>query len=291
MTTFRVSAFGFVCLLAACGSPGEPASEAPAEAPAEAAAEAEPAEATESPEAIVASALAEGHADKAHGDGHAHAEGHGHAHGDDATVHHRFDDAARWAKVFDDPARDAWQKPAELVAALDLHPGQVVADIGAGTGYFNRKLARAVGPDGRLIAVDVEPTLIEHMTARAARELTPNVEARLGAFDDPGLADDEVDLVLLVDTYHHIDDRRGYFGRLLDAMKPGGRLVVVDFKPGDLPVGPPPQHRISVVQVTDELTRAGWELQGSPDLLPYQFVRIYGVAGDVPAAASHAGGH
>lgn len=197
--------------------------------------------------------------------------GHG---GDHATISHRFEDAAHWAKVFDDPARDAWQKPEELVAALAIPVGATVADIGAGTGFFNRHLARAVGPAGRVIAVDVEPTLVAHMKERAVAEGTARVEARLGRLDDPGLTPGEADLVLLVDTYHHIDGRVAYFTRLREAVKPGGRLVVVDFKAGELPVGPPPDHRIAQEQVVRELVAAGWTPGAALDLLPYQFVQV-----------------
>ncbi|MCB9762679.1 MAG: methyltransferase domain-containing protein [Alphaproteobacteria bacterium] len=198
-------------------------------------------------------------------------------HGDHATVTHGFEDVERWSAVFDDPARDAWQKPAELVAALDLPAGAVVADIGAGTGYFNAHLARAVGPEGKVIAVDIEPGLVAHMAARAEAEETPQVEARLGQPDDPALQPGEVDLVLLVDTYHHIDGRVDYFTRLRDDVRDGGRLVVVDFKPGELPVGPPPEHRLAPETVQAELEQAGWQLSSAPELLPYQFVHIYGV--------------
>ena len=194
---------------------------------------------------------------------------------DDATVHHRFDDVDRWVKAFDDPARDAWQKPAELVAALAIAPGSTVADIGAGTGYFNRYLSAAVGPEGHVIAVDIEPALVAHMAERAAAEGTPNVEPRLGQPSDPGLTAGEVYRVLLVNTYHHIDDRVAYFTRLREAVKPGGWLFVVDFLPGDLPIGPPPEHRVSYQQVTAELHEAGWQVAKEPITLPYQFVGAF----------------
>ena len=198
--------------------------------------------------------------------------------GDHATVHHRFDDVNRWVGVFDDPARDAWQKPAELVAALALRPGDAVADIGAGTGYFNPHLAAAVGPGGTVIAVDIEPNLVLHMAARAKKDATPQVEPRLGQPDDPMLAAGEVDLILMVDTYHHISDRTAYFTRLHEAMQtPGGRLVIVDFvHDAQIPVGPPPDKRISTEQVTAELGAAGWEPVREDDaLLPYQYVRTF----------------
>lgn len=204
------------------------------------------------------------------------ADGHRHGgSGDDATVSHRFDDAEHWSKIFDDPARDAWQKPEVLIDWLRLPRGGVVADIGAGTGYFNARLARAVGAKGRVIAVDIEPSLVCHMAQRALKERTLQVEPRLGEPHDPHLAPAEADVVLLVDTYHHIQDRIAYFGALRAALRPGGRLVVVDFKPGELPVGPGPDHKIPPEQVDRELASAGWTRLEAPDLLPYQFVHVY----------------
>lgn len=194
--------------------------------------------------------------------------------GDHATVDHSFADAARWSQVFDDPARDAWQKPVELVTGLGIRPGSTVADIGAGTGYLNPHLSRAVGAEGRVIAIDIEQGLVDWMTERATREGTPNVEVRLGRPDDPGLRPAEADLVLMVDTWHHVDGRVAWARRLLEGVKPGGRLVIVDFKPGELPVGPPEDHRIPEEKVVAELTEAGWVDAGSLDLLPYQFVRV-----------------
>ncbi|MFT4627095.1 MAG: putative methyltransferase [Myxococcota bacterium] len=201
---------------------------------------------------------------------------HGRPHhgGDHATVDHSFADAEKWSEVFDDPERDAWQMPVVLVGALSIAPGSTVADIGAGTGYFNPHLSAAVGPDGHVIAVDIEASLVEWMTKRAARDGTANVSPRLGTADNPGLKPAEVDLVLLVDTYHHIGERVAYFTRLLQTVRPGGRLVVVDFKPGDLPVGPPEAHRIPDAKVVEELVAAGWADSGGLDLLPYQFVRV-----------------
>ncbi|MEQ1504362.1 MAG: methyltransferase domain-containing protein [Myxococcota bacterium] len=198
---------------------------------------------------------------------------------DDATVHHGFGDVARWVSVFDDPARDAWQRPVELVAALGLTAGQSVADIGAGTGYLEPHLARAVGPTGRVLAIDIVASLVEHLTARAAQAGTPQVQARLGRPDDPGLGAAEVDAVVILDTWHHIDDRVAYATRLKAAMKPGGRLWIVDYDPAaPADQGPPPAHRLAQAAVTAELAAAGWtQLPGPPsDLLPYQYVLAFG---------------
>ena len=107
--------------------------------------------------------------------------------GHDATVHHGFDDVERWVEVFDDPGRDAWQKPEEVLAGLGVAPGMSVADLGAGTGYFTVRLARAVGAEGKVFAVDVEPKLVGYLKARAERESLPQVATVLATPDDPKL--------------------------------------------------------------------------------------------------------
>ena len=196
---------------------------------------------------------------------------------DDATARHGFDDVAQWQAVFDDPKRDAWQKPDALVAALGLSPGMTVADVGAGTGYLSRRLSVAVGERGSVLAVEPEPNLVAHLRARAEREGTANVVPILASFDNPRLPARSVDVVLLLDTYHHIDDRREYFRRVQDALEPGGRVVVVDFRKEDLPVGPPSDHKIAREQVISEMTASGYALASEPDVLPYQYFLVFQV--------------
>lgn len=206
-----------------------------------------------------------------------HGAGHGARHGDHATMRHGFDGpASEWAARFDDPARDAWQRPAELVAALQIAPGATVADVGAGSGYFNRHLAAAVGPGGKVVAIDVEPALVAYMAERAVKEATPQVEARLGQPDDPGLRPGEADLVQVVNTWHHIDARVAWATKVRAGVKEGGRLVVVDFDPAGSPdIGPPPQHRIAPAQVKEELLAAGWTFDRQLTTLPNQYVLVF----------------
>jgi len=196
---------------------------------------------------------------------------------DDATSHRSFADVAHWEQVFDDPGRDSWQKPRELVAALALRPGMRVADLGAGTGYFSRYLSEAVGPDGAVFAVDTEPNLVVHLRARAEREHTDNVVPILASADEPRLPADSTDVVLIVDTYHHIDDRRGYLRRLQQVLRKRGRVAVVDWQKQALPVGPPPDHKLAREQVVDEMAAAGYRLVAEPPILPYQYVLIFEV--------------
>jgi predicted methyltransferase len=129
---------------------------------------------------------------------------------DRATASHSFSDVDYWSSVFDDPERDAWQRPQALIAALQLRPGATVADLGAGTGYLSRHLAAAVGSDGTVLAIEVEPTLVAHLRERAQREQTANVVPILASTDNPRLPRSGVDAILIVDTYHHLDHRTRY---------------------------------------------------------------------------------
>jgi predicted methyltransferase len=194
---------------------------------------------------------------------------------DDATARHPFDDVAKWEKIFDDPRRAEWQQPAAIVRALALKPGMVVADVGAGTGYFERALSDAVGPRGSVLAVEVEPNLVTHLRARAEREGTANVIPILGSTADPRLPAGRVDRILYVDTYHHLDDRVDYFRRLLGALAPGGLVVVVDWKKEKSAIGPPLDHRLAREQVLREMEQAGYRVVDTDVTLPEQYVLVF----------------
>jgi predicted methyltransferase len=196
---------------------------------------------------------------------------------DGATSHRSFADVPRWEKVFDDPGRAAWQQPAAVVAAVAIEPGMLVADVGAGTGYFSRALSEAVGPRGAVLAVEVEPNLVTHLRARAEREGTVNVIPVLGSPSDPRLPAGRVDRVLFVDTYHHIDGRIAYFTRLRAALSPGGRVVVVDWEKREDTVGPELSHRLAREQVVEEMTRAGYAALPASVRLPHQYVAAFAV--------------
>jgi predicted methyltransferase len=200
-------------------------------------------------------------APSAHSD---HAQGH---HGG----HHGFKDANQWAPVFDDPARDAWQKPDAVVAALALAPGMTVADVGAGTGYFEARLSAAVGATGTVLAVDIEPDMVRYIRERAAREKLTNVTPTLGSPDDPNLAPGSVDRILIVDTWHHIESRDAYVAKLVTALKPGGSVVVVDFTL-DASKGPPRAMRLAPTVVVADLTNGGLRASIVDEGLPEQYI-------------------
>ncbi|MBX3026583.1 class I SAM-dependent methyltransferase [bacterium] len=199
------------------------------------------------------------------------------ADGDDrATATHRFDDVPYWTKVFDDPRRDAWQKPAELVAALRVPAGATVVDLGAGTGYFEPYLSRAVGTDGSVLAVEVEPRLVEWLRDRAERDQLANVTPVLASLGNPRLPRAVADLIFIADTYHHLDHRRRYLPQLARALRPAGRVAIVDWKPGELPEGPEPSHKLAPETVIGEMRDAGFTLVAQPDILPYHYVLVFG---------------
>lgn len=184
----------------------------------------------------------------------------------------RFDDIQKWVSIFEDPKRAEWQKPDEVVKKLDLKPGDTVADIGAGTGYFTRLFAAAVGPEGKAIGLDIEQSMVDYMKEDAKKRGLSNYEARVVKPDDAGLSPQSVDVIFICNTYHHINDRVSYLKRLSQALKPNGRIVIVDFYKKPLPVGPKSvANKISEEDVKKEFKKAGYRLTKSLDFLPYQY--------------------
>jgi predicted methyltransferase len=188
------------------------------------------------------------------------------------THQHSFGDAEKWAQIFDDPKRDAWQKPHEVIQALALKPDAVIADIGSGTGYFSVRFANMT-PKGRVYGVDTEPDMVKFLADRAKREGLNNITAVPGAPDNPRLPE-KVDLIILVDVYHHVGDRERYFRQLQNSLKPGGRLAVIDFRM-DSPEGPPTSARIAPDRVKAELKRAGYALAKEHTFLPNQYFLVF----------------
>ena len=162
----------------------------------------------------------------------------------------------------------------ELRQDAPLYPGMRVADVGSGTGLFLAPLAEGVGAEGRVLALDISPRFVEHLEGRARQEGLANVEVRLCAEDSIGLEKYSIDLAFVCDTYHHIDARVAYFEKLRAELRPGGRLVIVDFAKGDFPVGPPDAHKLAPETVIDELARAGWRLVRR-EALRYQYALVF----------------
>src|SRR5579864_1370959 len=145
---------------------------------------------------------------------------------------HHPPSSSEYAQVLDDPSRDAWQKPENVVMALDLKSTETIADIGAGTGYFARRFAHHAR---KVYAVDIDQKLLDI----AGKDTPPNLKTVLASPDDPRLPEQSVNTIFFCDVLHHIENRPAYYAKLTKVLKPGGRIVVIDFYKKELPVGPP----------------------------------------------------
>lgn len=186
--------------------------------------------------------------------------------------HHSFEDTERWIQKFDDPKRDEWQKPAEVIKALNIGATDKIVDIGAGTGYFSLRIAKAY-PTAKVYAADVEPNMVAHLEKQAKSISVPNHIAIKVEPTKVSLPE-KVNLILVVDTYHHIDDRESYFGSLRKQLADNARIAIIDFTP-ESPEGPPPEHRISKNELQKEMEDAGYKLDKDVTLLPNQYFLIF----------------
>ncbi len=173
------------------------------------------------------------------------------------------------------PEREQEERTDLLLSALTLKPTDVVADIGAGTGYFSFRLARAV-PQGKVLAVDIQPEMITYLTAGLTREKTPNVIPVLGTLTDPKLPANGVDLALLVDAYHEFSNPREMGLALVRSLRPGGRLVLVEYRAEDPNVPIKEHHKMSVAQATREMNALGLKLLKNDSRLPQQHILVFG---------------
>lgn len=202
---------------------------------------------------------------------HAGHPGHGHGHRD---RYGNPEDLAAYLARQESPERAAWQRPDAVVRALGLRAGQVVADVGAGPGYFALRLARAVGRSGHVYAVEPEPVILDVLRSRIAAARLHNVTPVLGRADDPLLPAACCDVALIVDTYHHFADGVDFLRRVRRALRPNGRVVNIDFAKRDTPVGPPVDHRVAREDFLRDARRAGLALATEHDFLPHQYFLV-----------------
>jgi len=174
------------------------------------------------------------------------------------------------------PDRDLWQRPDQIMDAMGIADASVVADIGAGSGWFTIRLARRVGPQGLVYAEDVQPEMINAITRRVQREGLTNVKAVRGLNSDPRLPAGSLDAVLVVDAYHEVEDRVTMLANLARALKPQGRLGVVDFKLDGTGPGPSPEERVSPDAVVRDAAKARLRLVRQEPFLQYQYFLIFG---------------
>ncbi len=182
----------------------------------------------------------------------------------------KFKDIEFWVKIFEDPERDLWQKPLEIVKAMNLKPGNAIADIGAGTGYLTRHLAVAVGPEGKALGLDIEQSMVNYMIEDAKKLGLTNYTARVVKTDDPELEPGSVDVIFLCNTYHHISNRVDYFQKAAKGLKPNGRVISVDFYK-NIDFGPPRDHKIAKEIVLKEMKQAGYRLDKDLIFLQHQY--------------------
>lgn len=183
-----------------------------------------------------------------------------------------YKDAEEHAKRFDDPSRDEWQKPEQVLNFIELKPNDKFADLGAGTGYFSTRAAKRV-KSGIVYAIDSQPEMLEYIQKRAAAAGLSNIKTHKTEHNH-GELPETVDVILIVNTYHHILNRVSYFNNLKRWLNPDGKLVVVEGKPGT-PMEPPLEIRVTKEMIGDELTKAGYAQSAETSFLPYQYLQVF----------------
>ncbi|MDP2606138.1 MAG: methyltransferase domain-containing protein [Deltaproteobacteria bacterium] len=194
---------------------------------------------------------------------------------DDHQMHRLHNDPKAYLDALEDPKRDAYQKPHGVIHALNLKSGEVIADIGAGSGYFTFHLARHVGDKGKVYAVDVSPEMILHVNRRIRDQKANNVVAVLSDPDDPLLPDRSVNRFFFSDSWHHIENQSKYLSLMKRMLKPGGEIVMIDFHKKELPVGPPMQMKIAREDLIKQLDSNGYRLAKEHSFLPYQYFLVF----------------
>lgn len=176
-------------------------------------------------------------------------------------------------------SRDAWQKPEQVLDALGLAPDAVVADVGAGSGYFTERFARRLGKDGLVYATDVQEPMLERLRERVAEKRLANVVVVAARFDDPSLPESCCDLVFLSSVYKEIDGRIAYASKLSRLLRPGGRVAIIEFRPDAPGPGPPKEDRLPPQRVIEEMDAAGFALREEHVFLPRQYFLVFGPVG------------
>jgi SAM-dependent methyltransferase len=199
---------------------------------------------------------------------HDHADASGSAHGH----HHGFQDIEKWIAILDNPERDKKQFPDEVIARLEIQANDLIADIGAGTGYFAIRIATAY-PQAQVFAVDTEHEMVEYLQSQSKQRKLANLVPVLIDPSRPQLPS-KLNLALMVDTLHHIADRRAYLACLKESMALGSRIAVIDYRQA-APEGPPAHFRIPVDELVEEFRSIGYELESDINLLPNQFFLVF----------------
>jgi len=194
---------------------------------------------------------------------------------DQHQMHGLHNDPKSYIGALEDPKRDAYQKPHEVIHALGLKPGEIVADIGAGSGYFTFHLARHVGAKGKVYAVDVSPDMIRHVNRRIRETKASNVVSILADADDPLLPDQSVNRFFICDVWHHVENQTKYLSLMKKMLKPGGEIVLIDFHKKELPFGPPMQMKIAREDMIKQMAANGFGLSKEHTFLPHQYFLVF----------------
>ena len=181
------------------------------------------------------------------------------------------------------PTREKEERPDKMIDALKIKPGSTVADVGAGVGYTSLKLSKRVGPKGTVLATDLQPEMIRMLKHNAKVAKVTNITPILCTADDTKLPEGEVDLALMVDVYHECPDPEAILKGLRKALKPGGRLVLVEFRGEDPEVPIKPEHKMTLAQVRKELEPQGFTFKESLEFLPWQHIIIFEKPPEDPA--------
>lgn len=177
--------------------------------------------------------------------------------------------------LLENPDRDAWQKPELILDALDIEKGQVIADIGAGSGYLTTKLLKRTGPAGIVYAVDIQQEMLDYIKNRLTATEAKTVHLVLGNMDDPLLPANSIDTAILLSTYHEIAHPVDFMKKVKSSLKPDGRVAIIEFGK-ESPIGPPLNVRLPEELVIDEMEQAGFSLQKKYTfLLPYQYFLVF----------------
>jgi ubiquinone/menaquinone biosynthesis C-methylase UbiE len=190
-------------------------------------------------------------------------------------MHKLHQDPKAYIALLEDPQRDAYQKPHEVIVALGLKEGETIADIGAGSGYFALRLAHHVGERGRVYAVDINPDMIVYMNRRIRDIQLKNVVTVLAAPDDPLLVDNSIDRFFICDTWHHIGNQPQYLALMKKMLKPGGQVIIIEFDKKELPVGPPVEMKIARADLVRQFEASGFTLAKEHTFLPYQYFLVF----------------
>jgi len=175
----------------------------------------------------------------------------------------------------DRPERESEEHPDQCLDALDIKRGMVVADVGAGIGFMSFKMAKRVGPSGKVYATDVQPEMLEKLRARAQRDKIANVQTVIGTETDPKLPAGSIDLILMVDVYHEFSHPQEMLDRMREALKPAGRLVLVEYRKEDPKIPIRPEHKMSVADVKTEVEAEGYQFDQVIEVLPRQHIIIF----------------